>query len=49
MGLAILDCADCERLAEVCRSLARHTFCVVIAPLRTTGGSGSAVNPIALF
>jgi kynurenine formamidase len=49
MGLAILDCADCERLAEVCRSFARYVFCVVIAPLRTPGGSGSAVNPIALF
>jgi kynurenine formamidase len=49
MGLAILDCADCERLADVCRSFARYVFCVVIAPLRTPGGSGSAVNPIALF
>ena len=49
MGLAILDCADCERLAEVCRSLTRYVFCVVIAPLRTPGGSASAVNPIALF
>jgi kynurenine formamidase len=49
MGLAILDCADCERLADVCRSLARYVFCVVIAPLRIPGGSGSAVNPIALF
>jgi kynurenine formamidase len=49
MGLAILDCADCERLADVCRSFARYVFCVVIAPLRTPGGSGSAVNPIAIF
>jgi len=49
MGLAILDCADCERLAEVCRALGRHTFCLVVAPLRIPGGSGSAVNPLALF
>jgi kynurenine formamidase len=49
MGLAILDCADCERLVEVCRSLGRYTFCIVISPLRIPGGSASAVNPIALF
>jgi kynurenine formamidase len=49
MGLAILDCADCERLAEVCRSRRRYTFCVCIAPLRVPGGSASAVNPLALF
>jgi kynurenine formamidase len=49
MGLAILDCADCERLAEVCRALGRYAFCVVVAPLRVPGGSASAVNPLALF
>jgi len=49
MGLAILDCADCERLAEECRSRGRWTFCLVVAPLRVPGGSASAVNPLALF
>jgi kynurenine formamidase len=49
MGLAILDCADCERLAEVCRSRTRYTFCVCVAPLRVPGGSASAVNPLAFF
>jgi kynurenine formamidase len=49
MGLAILDCADCERLAEVCRTLSRYVFCVIVAPLRIPGGSASAVNPLALF
>jgi kynurenine formamidase len=49
MGLAILDCADCERLADACRSRGRYTFCVCVAPLRVPGGSASAVNPLALF
>ena len=49
MGLAILDCADCERLAEACRARGRATFCLVVAPLRVPGGSASAVNPLALF
>jgi len=48
MGLAILDCADCERLAELCRAIGRHEFCVAVAPLRIPGGTGSAVNPIAI-
>jgi hypothetical protein len=49
MGLAIMDCADCERLAEACRMYGRHDFCVVVAPLRVPGGTASAVNPLALF
>jgi hypothetical protein len=49
MGLAIMDCADCERLAESCRRLGRFEFCLVVAPLRVPAGTASAVNPIALF
>jgi hypothetical protein len=49
MGLAIMDCADCERLAEACRARGRYEFCLVVAPLRVPGGTASAVNPLALF
>jgi kynurenine formamidase len=49
MGIAIMDCADCERLAEACRAYGRHDFCLVVAPLRVPGGTASAVNPLALF
>jgi kynurenine formamidase len=49
MGLAIMDCADCEGLAEACRTHGRHDFCLVVAPLRVPGGTASAVNPLALF
>jgi kynurenine formamidase len=49
MGLWILDCPDLERLAAACQSHGRSTFAVVIAPLRIRGGTGSAVNPLALF
>jgi kynurenine formamidase len=49
MGLLIMDCADCERLAESCRRLGRPEFCLLVAPLRVPGGTASAVNPIALF
>jgi kynurenine formamidase len=49
MGLCILDCPDVEALADACREEGRSTFALVVAPLRITGGTGSAVNPLALF
>jgi kynurenine formamidase len=49
MGLCILDSPDVEALATACREEARSSFALVIAPLRVPGGTGSAVNPLALF
>ena len=49
MGLCILDCPDVEALASACREEGRSTFALVVAPLRIPGGTGSAVNPLALF
>lgn len=49
MGLAIMDCVDCERLVAACRAGGRHEFCLIVAPLRVPGGTASAVNPLALF
>jgi kynurenine formamidase len=49
MGLCMLDSTDMEVLAEACRRFGRRDFAVVIAPLRIPGGTGSPVNPLALF
>ena len=49
MGLWILDNADLERLAEACAERGRWEFMVTINPLRIEGGTGSPVNPIAVF
>ena len=49
MGLALLDNADLEQLAETCAELGRWEFQLVIAPLVVIGGTGSPVNPIAMF
>ncbi len=49
MGLAILDCTELEELRQVCRELNRYEFLVTCAPLRLRGGTGSPVNPIAVF
>lgn len=49
LGLYFIDSMDLERLAECCARLARFQFALVVAPLRLVGGTGCAVNPIALF
>ena len=49
MGLPLIDNCDFERLGEVCAELKRWEFQFVLNPLRVVGGSGSPVNPIAVF
>lgn len=48
-GVALLDNALLEPLAEACREEGRDEFLLVIAPLRVEGGTGSPVNPLAVF
>ncbi len=49
MGLWLLDNANLEELAAACEEYQRWEFLFVIAPLRVQGGTGSPVNPIAVF
>ncbi|MBV9597983.1 MAG: cyclase family protein [Chloroflexi bacterium] len=49
IGLWILDNPDYEELAEVCARLGRWEFQAVIAPLKLANGTGSPVNPLAVF
>ena len=48
-GLALLDNALLQPLAEACAAEGRYEFMLTIAPLKVAGGTGSPVNPIALF
>ena len=48
-GIALLDNALLQPLAEVCAQEGRYEFMLVIAPLKVVGGTGSPANPIALF
>lgn len=48
-GVALLDNALLQPLAEACAEEGRYTFMLTIAPLRVVGGTGSPANPIALF
>jgi kynurenine formamidase len=49
MGLHLVDNLDLETLARVCQELGRWSFQLVLAPLRIEGGTGSPLNPIAVF
>ena len=49
LGMPIIDDVDPEALAEICARLRRWDFMVVVAPLRVPHGTGSPVNPIAIF
>ncbi len=49
MGLAILDATALEELHALCRELKRYEFLLTCAPLRLRGGTGSPVNPTAVF
>ena len=48
-GMNLLDNIDLDAAAETAARLGRWEFLLVIAPLRVPGGTGSPVNPIAIF
>jgi kynurenine formamidase len=49
MGLHLLDYLDFEDLVTLCEELRRWSFLAVLAPLRLPAGTGSPINPIAIF
>jgi kynurenine formamidase len=49
MGLQLLDYLQFEDLVPACERAARWEFLFVAAPLRIVGGTGSPINPIAIF
>jgi kynurenine formamidase len=49
LGLPLLDYLALDDLAAACEEAGRWTFFAVIAPLRLPEGTGSPVNPIAVF
>lgn len=48
-GLAVLDNALLEPLADACREEARDDFLLIAIPLHLEGATGSPVNPVAVF
>jgi hypothetical protein len=45
----LLDNLDLEAVAETSARLKRWEFMLVVAPARVPGGTGSPINPIAMF
>ena len=48
-GIGILDNALLQPLSEACAEENRYEFMLTVSPLRVVGGTGSPVNPVALF
>jgi kynurenine formamidase len=48
-GVALVDNAQLEPLAAACQEEGRDEFLFTLGPLRVNGGTGSPVNPLALF
>ena len=49
MGVSIFDNLDFERAAEEAKRLNRYEFLFMAAPLRIEKGTGSPLNPLAVF
>lgn len=48
-GVALIDNALLRPLADTCAEEGRYEFMLTLAPLPWVGGTGSPVNPVALF
>jgi len=49
MGMTLVDNLRLDDLIEACAAHQRWEFLLSVAPLRIPGGTGSPVNPIAIF
>jgi len=49
LGVHILDRADLEAVSEAAAARKRWDFMLTVAPLPIPNGTGSPVNPIAMF
>lgn len=49
MGMPLFDNLDLEAAVREARAQGRWTFLLSVAPLRVKGGTGSPVNPLAIF
>jgi kynurenine formamidase len=49
LGAGIVENLDLEQLAATARRLKRYEFMLTFAPIPVEGGTGSPVNPLAIF
>jgi hypothetical protein len=48
-GLALVDNAVLEPLADTCAERGQDDFLLIVSPLLVPGGTGSPVNPVAVL
>ncbi len=49
LGVVLMDCLNLDDLAQACAAESRWEFLVTVAPLVLRHGTGTPVNPIAVF
>lgn len=49
LGIVLMDCLDLDDLARSCAEERRWEFLLTVAPLVLRHGTGTPVNPIAVF
>jgi kynurenine formamidase len=49
MGVNIIENLDLEQAVETARRLKRYEFMLTFAPIPVEGGTGSPINPLAVF
>jgi hypothetical protein len=49
MGVNIIENLDLELGVETARRLKRYEFMLAFAPIPVEGGTGSPINPLAVF
>jgi hypothetical protein len=49
MGVGIVENLDLEHAVQTARRLKRYEFMLTFAPLPVVGGTGSPLNPLAVF
>ena len=49
LGSPLFDNCDLEAVAETANRLNRYEFMFTAAPMAVPGGTGSPLNPIAIF
>ncbi|MEX2228151.1 MAG: hypothetical protein WEB13_00800 [Dehalococcoidia bacterium] len=48
-GVALMDNSLLQPVAEACAEEGRYEFMLMVLPLPVQGGTGSPVNPVAMF
>ena len=49
LGMRILDNLDLDAVAKASAERNRYEFLIVASPLRVKGGTGSPLNPLAIY